>query len=180
MNAHTKLVSRKQELNFVFLPAAKSFTEITSASKCKELAGKLTLFQQKLILTYNISNYVQNIIQNVFFFILFHRAPLSTSSHIQTFTCPSGTSVQSPYLQIHVCYSKIRLRGKLIISTLVLDLSTQNHFCLFLSPFHHPTEIVSHKFLRSLSSTVYVPNTSINHLLYNECANNILPINIFI
>lgn len=59
MNIHTKLVSRKQKLNSAFLPVAKSFTEITSASKSEELAGKLTLFQQKLILTYNVSNYIQ-------------------------------------------------------------------------------------------------------------------------
>lgn len=136
------------------------FTEITSTSKSKELSGKLTLFQHKLILTYNISNYIQNTIQNVFLFILFHSAPLSTFSHIQTFTSPSETSVQPLYLQINVCYSKIKLRGKFIISTLVLDLSTQNYFLsFFLSSFYHPAEIVSHKILRSLSLTVYVPNT---------------------
>lgn len=42
-----------------------------------------------------------------------------------------------------------------MISTQVLDLSTQNYFCLFPSPFYHTAEIVSHKILRSL--TVYVP-----------------------
>lgn len=67
-----------------------------------------------------------------------------------------------------------------MISTLVLDLSTQNYFCLFLSHFYQPAEIVSHKSLWSLSLTVYVPNTNTNHLLSNECAKNILHINIFI
>lgn len=133
------------------------FTEITSASTSKELSGKLTLFQHKFMLSYNISNYIQNTIQNIFLFILFHSAPLSTFSHIQTFTFPSGTSIQSLYLQIYVCYSKIRPWGKLMISTLVLDLSTQNYF--FLSSFYHPAEIVSQKILRSLSLTAYVPNT---------------------
>lgn len=65
-----------------------------------------------------------------------------------------------------------------MISTLVLDLSTQNY--LSLSPFYHPAEIVSHKILRSLSLTVYVPNTNTNHLLSNECSIHILHINIFI
>lgn len=38
--------------------------------------------------------------------------------------------------------------------------------CLFLSPFYDPSEIVSHKSLRSLSLTVYVPNTNKNRNCY--------------
>lgn len=154
------------------------FTEITSTSKSKELSGKLTLFQHKLILTYNISNYIQNTIQNVFLFILFHSAPLSAFSHIQTFTSPSGTSVQPLYLQINVCYSKIKLRGKLIISTLVLDLSTQNYFLFFfffLSSSRNCFPQDSKELKFDCVCTKYQKN-----LLSNTCAINILHIIILI
>lgn len=100
----------KKEIQFFFPPATKRGTVITPASKSKEISGKLALFQTKLILTCNTTNYMQNTTENVFFSILFHNASLFTFPHIQTLTSLPGASVQSLYLPICVSFRNKSMR----------------------------------------------------------------------